>query len=63
MITLANIADLTTILSDMAADGHPVTPDLVASISPTIRGDILRCGQYALDMANMLCQLDRSRSP
>jgi TnpA family transposase len=32
-IMLSNVADLTTVLSDMAADGHPVTPALVACLS------------------------------
>jgi hypothetical protein len=36
----------------MAADGHPVTPALVASLSPYMRSHILRLGQYALDMAD-----------
>ena len=37
----------------MAADGHPVTPALVASLSPYMRSHILRLGQYALDMADL----------
>ena len=52
-IMLSNVADMTTVLSDMAADGHPVTPGLVACASPYIRGHILRFGQYALDMGDM----------
>ena len=31
---LSNVDDLTRVLSDMAADGHPVTPALVASLTP-----------------------------
>ena len=34
----------------MAADGHPVTPALVASLNPYKRRDILRFGPDALDM-------------
>lgn len=49
-IMLSNVADLTTVLSDMATDGHPVTPALVASLSPYTRNHILRFGRYALDM-------------
>ena len=33
-IMLSNVADLTEVLSSMAADGHPVTPGLVASPQP-----------------------------
>jgi len=57
-IMLSNVADLTTVLSDMAADGHPVTPALVASTSPYIRGHILRFGQYALDMSDLPAPLN-----
>ena len=45
-IMLSNVADLTSVLSDMAADGHPVTPGLVAGLSPYTRSHILRFGQY-----------------
>jgi hypothetical protein len=53
MIVLSNAGDMTTALSDIAADGHPVTPGLVACASPYIRGHILHFGQYALDMSDM----------
>ena len=36
-IMLSNIVDMTAVLSSMAADGHAVTPDLVACASPYIR--------------------------
>ena len=52
-IILSNVADLTSVLSDMAADGHPVTPGLVAGLSPYTRSHILRFGQYALDMSDL----------
>ena len=52
-IMLSNVADMTMVLSDMAADGQAVTPDLVACASPYIRGHILRFGQYALDMGDL----------
>jgi Tn3 transposase DDE domain len=48
-----NVADLTSVLSDMAADGHPVTPGLVAGLSPYTRSHILRFGQYTLDMSDL----------
>ena len=62
-IMLSNVADLTTVLSDIAADGHPVTPALVASLSPYTRSHILRFGQYALDMANLPEPLDPQPLP
>ena len=49
---------MTTVLSDMAADGLPVTPGLVACASLYIRGHILRFGQYALDMGEPPGPLD-----
>lgn len=49
-VMLSNVDDLTRVLSGMAADGHPVTPALVASLSPYVRRRILRFGRYALDM-------------
>jgi hypothetical protein len=39
-IMLSNVADLTDVLSSMAADGHPVTADLAASASPYMRKNI-----------------------
>jgi TnpA family transposase len=62
-VMLSNVADLTTVLSEMAADGHPVTPALVASLSPYTRAHILRFGQYALDMANLPEPLDPQPLP
>jgi len=52
-VMLSNVADLTTVIGDMARDGHPVTPTLVASTSPYMRRHILRFGQYALDMDDL----------
>ena len=48
-IMLSNFADLTTLLSGMPADGHPVIPGLAASLSPYIPVHILRFGQSAVD--------------
>jgi len=62
-IMLSNVADLSQVLSDMARNGHPVTPELVASTSPYIRGHILRFGQYALDMVNLPDPLDPQPLP
>ena len=52
-VMLSNVADLTGVLSGMAADGHPVTPALVACTSPYMRRHILRFGRYALDMDDL----------
>jgi TnpA family transposase len=62
-IMLSNVADLTTVLSEMAADGHSVTPALIASLSPYTRAHILRFGQYALDMASLPEPLDPQPLP
>lgn len=51
-IMLSNVADLNDVLSSMAGDGHPVTPELVARLSPYTREHIRRFGQYVLDMTN-----------
>ena len=59
----SNVADLTVVLSGMAADGHPVTPALVAGLSPYTRAHILRFGQYALNMANLPPPLDPQPIP
>jgi hypothetical protein len=52
-VMLSNVVDLTEVLSAMAKDGHPVTPALVACISPYIRDHIRRFGRFALDMAEL----------
>jgi len=62
-IMLSNVADMTTALSNMAADGHAVTPALVACTNPYIRGHILRFGQYALDMSDLPPPLDPQPLP
>jgi Tn3 transposase DDE domain len=50
---LSNVADLTTAVSSMAEDKHPVTPGLVACLSPYMREHIRRFGQYVLDMDDL----------
>jgi TnpA family transposase len=62
-IMLSNVADLTTVLSSMAADGHPVTPALVACLSPYTRGHILRFGRDALDIDHLPSPLDPQPLP
>lgn len=49
-IMLSNVTDLTEVMANMAEDGHPVTPELAASISPYSREHIRRFGKLTLDM-------------
>ncbi|QDO84065.1 Tn3 family transposase [Shewanella psychropiezotolerans] len=49
-IMLQNVADLTEVLHTMSKDGFTITTELVSSLSPYIRGHILRFGQWALNM-------------
>jgi hypothetical protein len=62
-IMLSNVADLNGVLSSMAGDGHPVTPELVARLSPYTRQHIRRFGQYVLDTANPPAPLDPAPLP
>ena len=62
-IMLSNVADMTTGLSAMAEDGHPVTPALVARLSPYIREHIRRFGRYVLDMGDLPEPLDPQPLP
>ena len=48
-----NVADMTGVLSSMAEDKHPVTPGLVARVSPYTREHIRRFGQYVLNMNDL----------
>ncbi|MGO9357812.1 MAG: Tn3 family transposase [Xanthobacteraceae bacterium] len=52
-IMLSNVADMTGVLASMAEDGYPVTPGLVARLSPYTREHIRRFGQYVLDMNDL----------
>jgi TnpA family transposase len=52
-IMLSNVADMTGVLSSMAEDKHPVTPGLVARVSPYTREHIRRFGQYVLNMNDL----------
>lgn len=62
-VMLSNVADMSGVLSTMAADGHPVTPDLVARLSPYMREHIRRFGQYVLDMDDLPAPLDPQPLP
>jgi TnpA family transposase len=48
-IMLQNVVDMTDALHDMAREGHPVTPDVVATFSPYLREHIKRFGEYIID--------------
>jgi TnpA family transposase len=52
-IMLSNVADMTGVLASMAKEGHRVTSDLVARLSPYTREHIRRFGQYVLDMDDL----------
>ncbi|HJX64445.1 MAG TPA: Tn3 family transposase [Polyangia bacterium] len=52
-IMLSNVTDMTEALAAMAEDGQPVTPSLVACLSPYMREHIRRFGQYVLDMEDL----------
>jgi hypothetical protein len=52
-IMLSNVADMSGVLASMAEDKHPVTPGLVACLSPYAREHIRRFGQYVLDMNDL----------
>lgn len=62
-IMLSNVVDLTEALAAMAADGHPVTPSLVACLSPYMREHIRRFGQYVLDMDDLPSPLNPQPLP
>ena len=49
-VMLQNVVDITDALSELAAEGHPVTKVLVSRLSPYMTGHIKRFGEYVLDM-------------
>jgi TnpA family transposase len=62
-IMLSNVADMTEALSSMARDGHRITPELVACLSPYMHEHIRRFGQYVLDMEEMPSPLNPQPLP
>jgi hypothetical protein len=44
------LSDLTEVMAAMATDGHPVTPEFAACLSPYSREHIRRFGRLVLDM-------------
>jgi hypothetical protein len=63
MIMLSNVADMTTVLTNMAAGGHAVTHALVACTAPYIHKHILCFGQYDIDMRDPPPPLDPKPLP
>jgi Tn3 transposase DDE domain len=57
---LSNVADIIGVLASMVKDGHRVTSDLVACLSPYTREHIRRFGQYVLNWTT--CPGSSSRS-
>jgi TnpA family transposase len=62
-VMLSNVVDLSDVLSVMAKEGQPVTPALVARISPYLRDHIRRFGRFALDMTELPNPLDPQPLP
>jgi hypothetical protein len=50
-LVVYNTARLTNILHDLAAEGYPLDPDVVAALSPYLQRTIDRFGRYELDPA------------
>ena len=47
---LQNVADLTNALNNMANESFKITPELVGTLRPYMRENILRFGKWSLDM-------------
>jgi len=47
----------------LVSSGHPVTPGLVACLSPYTREHIRRFGQYVLDMSDLPAPLEPQPLP
>jgi hypothetical protein len=62
-IMLSNVVDMTGVLASMAEDKHPITPGLVACLSPYAREHIRRFGHYVLDMNDLPGPLESQPLP
>jgi TnpA family transposase len=62
-VMLSNAADLTAVIADMARDGHPVRPELVAATSSYMREQIRRFGRFTLDMEDLPAPLNPQPLP
>ena len=49
-IMLHNVVDLTSVLTEMNAEGKETTKELVAGLTPYIRDQIRRFGRYDVNM-------------
>ena len=49
-LILQNVADMTLLLRQMAAEGYVVTPDTLAPLSPYLTQHIQRFGDYILEL-------------
>ncbi len=49
--TALNACDITAAANQLAAEGYPVDPDDLATVSPYITENVRRVGEYVLDLA------------
>jgi hypothetical protein len=49
VIMLHNVVDMTNVLHDMAQEGYPIAPEVVATFSPYLNEHIKRFGEYLID--------------
>jgi TnpA family transposase len=50
MIILYNVVTMTKVLGDLADEGYPISPEVLAGTSPFRRGNINRFGTYSMNM-------------
>jgi hypothetical protein len=50
IVIYSNACDITAVVNQLAAEGHPVDPEDLATISPYITEHIRRFGDYVLDL-------------
>lgn len=58
IVIYSNACDITAAANALAAEGHPVDPDDLATVSPYITRNIRRFGEYVLDLAPPEAQPD-----
>lgn len=62
LVILFNCEHMTSILADMIEKGEPITPELLAKLSPFRTRHINRFGDYLLDLERKLLRLDYART-
>jgi hypothetical protein len=62
-IMLQNVVDMTDALYDMAREGHLVTQEVVATISPYFREHIKRFGEYVIYTETLPSPLQPEKQP